>query len=134
MENPYSSPQKCDNPAAKSRWQRERLAAIGEVGVTWEQLRVWYNVMLACVASIAVLVIEPRLLLHARSLESLVAGAIGANLCYFAGPIIEGYLTWWWRPVRWFRIPAFIAGTLFACLLTWVVVGMAYDQMAGTID
>ena len=130
MENPYSPPQavvRSDHMSLPA--DRERLAEIGEVFVAWERLRIWYNVVLACVALVAVMLIEPRLLTQVRSLENLIGGAVGANACYLAGPLLEGYVTWWWRPAKWLRMPVFVVGTLGACLLTCIVIAMVYVQL-----
>ncbi len=135
MDNPYSAPQSAAAPddGHGGHLHREQLAQIGEVFVAWEWLRIWYNVVLACVALVAILLIEPSLLLDVMILEQLAVAAIGANACFLAGPLLEGYVTWWWRPARWLRMPVFILGTLGACLLTLIVVAMACDQVADAL-
>ncbi|NND95703.1 MAG: hypothetical protein HKN47_00070, partial [Pirellulaceae bacterium] len=47
-----------------------------------------------------------------------IPGAVGANLCFFAGPAIETYVSWLGYRRRWVRIVLFVSGTLFASLLT----------------
>jgi hypothetical protein len=43
--------------------------------------------------------------------------AVIANLCYFAGPVTETYVTWLGYRGGWLRIVLFVLGTLFACAL-----------------
>lgn len=126
MDNPYSSPQtgspaEAGEPGPLSP-QRERLANLGEVFVAWEWLRIWYNVALASVALLSVMLLDPALLVNLGSLETMVLSAIGANGCFLAGPLVEGYVTWWWRPVKGLRECLFYAGTFGSILLTLLVV------------
>jgi len=120
MENPYQSP--AATPAAELPPERERYAQLGEVFVAWEWLRIWYNVVLSAVALIGVLVVDPRLLTRINDLEAMAAAAVGANACFFAGPIVEGYVTWWFGPVSWLRKAIFVMGTLGSVLLVVAVI------------
>ena len=126
MENPFSSPQTAAaadlGDFAPLSPERERLAKLGEVFVAWERLRIWYNVVLAVVALASPLVLFPQIEFDLGSLEDLVLAAIGANVCFLAGPLLEGYVTWWFGPVPWLRNAVFIVGTLGAMLLTALVV------------
>ena len=51
-----------------------------------------------------------------------LAGAFFVNTCYFAGPIIETYVTWLGYRGRSLRIGLFVSGTLFASLLAAVAI------------
>lgn len=120
MENPYASPATTSD--AELSPERERYAQLGEVFVSWEWLRIWYNVVLSVVALVGVLLVKPQMLLQFNELESMAAAAIGANACFFAGPIVEGYITWWFGPVVWLRKGIFALGTLFSVFLVMVVI------------
>lgn len=126
MENPFSSPQTASTMDAGDFAplppERERLALLGEVVVAWERLRIWYNVVLAAVALISILLFQLPLLFHMGALEDMVLAAIAANACFLAGPLLEGYVTWWFGPVPWLRQAVFIIGTLGAVVLTIAVV------------
>lgn len=102
--------------------RRERLAQLGEVVVAWERLRVWYNAVLACAGLFSVLLILPRMLFDPLMLGELLIAAFAANLCFLAGPLIEGYVTWWRGPAPVLRHVVFIVGTLGAVGLTFAVV------------
>jgi hypothetical protein len=45
-----------------------------------------------------------------------------ANLCYFAGPIVETYIVWLGFRAAWVRIVLFVLGTLFSCILAFATV------------
>ena len=56
-----------------------------------------------------------------RFWERSIVGAVIANICYFAGPILETYITWLGYRGRWLRIVLFVLGTLLSCTLALIV-------------
>ncbi|MCO6044229.1 hypothetical protein NG895_09955 [Aeoliella sp. ICT_H6.2] len=128
MENPFSSPQTAAaadlGDFAPLSPERERLAKLGEVFVAWERLRIWYNVVLAVVAVLVLvgIVLSSGLQLSKNDFDILIEAAIGANVCFLAGPLLEGYVTWWIKPASWLRKPVFVLGTVASVLLTIIVV------------
>lgn len=132
MENPFASPVTANTLGtltdAPLTGRELRFAEIGEAFVRWEKLRVWYNVVLAVVALVAVLLIEPRLMLKVASLEYLVAAAIGANACFFAGHIVECYATWFFGRISWIRPVVFTCGTLGAMVLTFMTIAFVHFE------
>ena len=48
---------------------------------------------------------------------TVAAGAVVANVCFFAGPIVETYITWLGYQGKWLRTLLFTVGTLFTCVL-----------------
>ena len=123
MDNPYSSPQVASEidtaDFARLNPERERLALLGEVFVAWEWLRLWYNGILAVVGILYLLIRQPfGLLLALAGAEDIILAFLGANACFTVGPLLEGYVTWWYGPVSWLRKAIFIIGTLGAIVLT----------------
>jgi hypothetical protein len=64
------------------------------VFLRWERLRPWYNAILALVFFLS----HPdfyRAIADGRLIAlAWAAGAILANMCFFAGPLLESYLAW----------------------------------------
>lgn len=131
MENPYTSPQSGPGPTQLEVGSTDptvvRLARIGEVAVAWEKLRLWYNIVLAAVALIAILNINASLLVDPRAMEAMLLAALAANACYCAGPLGEGYVTWFFGPVPWLRGVVFVMGSMGAIGLTMGVVVMVSE-------
>lgn len=111
-ENPYSAPTTGSTSAVDTAPQT--LAAIAKsTFLAWERLRVVYIVLLGL---LTLLLAGPELL-RLRMTVMVVEGAIVANVCYFAGPVIEIYVRWLGyrgKGLRWFL---FISGTLVSAVL-----------------
>jgi hypothetical protein len=136
MENPYTSPQSDPRPTPVDDGLADpavlRLARIGEVAVAWEKLRLWYNLVLSVVALISISLWDARLLTEPRALEMMILAALAANACFCAGPLLEGYTTWFFRPVAWLRMSIFGIGTMGAVVLTpMVVAAIVLDHLGG---
>lgn len=95
--------------------------------IQWEKLRIIYNVVLVFVTlgiSGSILVpqmqtagFESYLKLLSHLSFTALCGAVIANLCFFAGPLLETYVKWLWSQFRFPRTALLIAGTLFASFL-----------------
>ncbi len=81
--------------------------------LAWERLRVIYIILLGL---LTLLLAGPELL-RLRTMVMVVEGAIVANICYFAGPIIEIYVRWLGYRGKWLRWFLFISGTLVSAVL-----------------
>lgn len=131
MENPYTSPQADPRSTPMDHSSAEpavlRLARIGEVAVAWENLRLRYNLMLAVVALVAVLSINAELLRDPRAMAAMLLAALAANACFCVGPLVEGYVTWFFGPVSWLRGVVFVVGSMGAVGLTMVEVVMVSE-------
>ena len=101
-------------------------ASAKSVFVAWELLRLVYNAALF----LLVVLVANTLLGHdelsdPRFWRFLVKAAIGANLCFCAGPVVEGCLSYVGVPRRVSRPVLFVGGLLastalaIACLSTW---------------
>jgi len=80
----------------------------------WEKLRPWYNVILAAVLVVShaphmgVLFLEPMALLI------WLIGAVLANICFLAGPLVEAYVSWLGIRSRYVMPLLFIGGVLIS--------------------
>jgi hypothetical protein len=122
MQNPFAAPQSREMSGLAASGMLDakalRWAEIGQAFAEWEKLRVWYNGVIGVVALVSVLVVHPQLLLDVDKLGAMGALAISANICFFAGHIVDCYATWLFGRVHWIRPLVFTAGTLGSILLT----------------
>jgi hypothetical protein len=84
------------------------------VFLAWERLRLVYN---------GILIAETLLigLFRFRGLayiDRVFLGAVGANLCFCAGPCFEGYLNLFGAPRTFARRFVFVPGMLLAMVMT----------------
>ena len=89
-----------------------------QVFFAWEKLRVLYVLALVAV-TLSSLPLEAM-----KRLDVWIAVAIlalGANACYFAGPIAETYLCWFGLRRNIVRSVLFVGGTVFAGLLAFYI-------------
>ncbi len=97
-----------------------RLIRVGRTVVTWEKLRLVYNLILACVTLLISGycfwrfhdVINPE-----RLFGTVATGMFFANVCFCLGPLIDVYLSWFgWRSPFTTGV-IFLIGTLIAITL-----------------
>jgi hypothetical protein len=131
--NPYSAPEESgDFPTSLSALsdRDHRCLTVGQVVVTWEKLRILYNGILGVEAIFVFFAGWSMGNNPGDILESLLLGALIANLCFCAGPVIDGYLSWFGfrsRAITWviFLIGLGIAVLLgLAFLMTLAMAGM----------
>ncbi len=126
--NPFQSPAVTGSAAAIATTDSEttptqsRFETIGRVAVQWEKLRLAYNAVL--LIEVMILTTGFRQLFHAPDLVVQYAGAcLAANLCFCAGPLVDGYLSW-------FRIRSpVITGFLFAAgtlISIWLALALTF--------
>ncbi|HLA84139.1 MAG TPA: hypothetical protein VJL29_05050 [Thermoguttaceae bacterium] len=120
--NPYASPADLPDPSrihsnALSPSDR-RCLQVGRVVVAWEKLRILYNLLLGLEAAVVFLLAVVFLDQSLRGLaKTILLGGLAANLCFCAGPLADGYLSWFGlrhRAVTW---SLFALGTAFSMLL-----------------
>ena len=110
-DNPYSSPLAEPGAPAPSGEPLRQIART--TFLAWERLRLIYISVLGVLT----------LLLGWGSFGvfeywlTVAAGAVVANVCFFAGPIVETYITWLGYQGKWLRTLLFTVGTLFTCVL-----------------
>lgn len=85
----------------------------------WEKLRLPYNLILAVILLLSHGLNLKWQFFHPIWLSIWLAGAIGANLCFFAGPLVESYLTWLGFCPRWVTGVIFVLGVFLSvpCVL-----------------
>ena len=121
--NPYSTPN--SEPAADipDSVPAESLSQIARsVFLAWERLRIPYILVLA---TLTVLATGLEALTNMQTLVTIVGGAIVANVCYFAGPIVETYVRWLGYEKNWVRWLLFVGGTLLTALLAFMMLATA---------
>lgn len=79
----------------------------------WEQLRIVYNVILG----LGMIPFLKQFLDQPQFTMEVLAGAVGANACYCAGPVVEGYAAMLGLPRRPTRWVIFAGGVLIALAL-----------------
>ncbi|MCA9239075.1 MAG: hypothetical protein KDA37_02695, partial [Planctomycetales bacterium] len=115
--NPYASPGECPDSLAEEsvtagslpRPQKRRLD-VGATIVTWEKRRLWYNLVLAAVSGPIVWVRLTTGDLALPDAKGLVLAAVIANFLFWAGPVVDGYWTWFLGPSRWLGHVLFFGG------------------------
>ena len=132
-ENPYTAP--TDTPLPVETGDERSLMEIAKsTFLAWEKLRIFYIAILAIFCIVCILVVSSVQantmagLSHSwvELLFALIGGAVFANVCFFAGPIVETYVCWLGASAGWLRISLFAIGTIFtsvlACLSIVVVI------------
>ena len=120
-ENPYSSPLVLEtSPEHKTSAAPFTAASnsnLMEIArstfLAWEKLRFLYIGLLGTLT----LLLCGREIVNIEILMLVIAGAFVANVCYFAGPILETYVSWLGLKGKWFRWMLFTVGTLFTMVL-----------------
>lgn len=139
-ENPYQSSQSADfslsanNPAGDARTPSAEqsfglLGIAKQTFLAWEKLRLFYIGILGtfCLAVVAI-----NGWLSVGILIALFAGGLFANLCYFAGPLIETYVRWLGYRGHTLRWVLFVAGTLLTAFLAiWTFAALAGWKLGG---
>ncbi|MCA9217816.1 MAG: hypothetical protein KDB27_32325 [Planctomycetales bacterium] len=115
-ENPYSTPPAYSEEVRPLTY--DRVALVGEVVVMWEKLRFVY---IAIVGTYSLIVFSVTLYLGLTTLimflRIALVGGIFSNFCFCAGPLIDGYLTWFGFRSRGVTIFLFVSGLLLTMLL-----------------
>lgn len=124
-ENPYSPP-----TAEAVEDQRQPPIGRGTIAtllsnakatfLAWERLRVLYVLVLGLLTVLLAGAELGRL----KTLMVVAEGAFVANVCFFAGPLVETAIHWLGYDGKWVRWLLFICGMLLSCLL--VVATLAF--------
>lgn len=108
-DNPYAAPAEAE--IAYAPFPPGESAK--EVFLAWERLRVIYNLILVGVS----LLVGMARLTELSFWYFLIEGAVGANLCFCVGPVVEGYLTLIGINRDGSRMLLFVLGTIASCLV-----------------
>lgn len=99
------------------------VALAKPVFIAWERLRIAFILLLGAftmVLAIPGVIHNGPQLLAFRGLIMIGEGAIVANVCYFAGPIIETYVRWLGYDRKWVRWFLFAGGTVLTAILALI--------------
>jgi len=120
MENPYSSPTTTSKFADDIAVQLEQNTSLTTLArrifLAWERLRILYIALLALLT----LVLAGTQIFEPEMLALVVGGAIVSNVCYFAGPIVETYITWLGYDGKRIRWLLFAGGTLMTAMVAYM--------------
>ena len=125
--NPYAAPINVNNDEG---WEltgqtldaaNVRFIRVGCTVVTWEKLRLLYNLILACVTVLTcgfLCVFSFAPFNVTRLIGTIVVGMFFANACFCFGGFADGYLSWfgWRSPFT--TVVIFVIGTLISVPLT----------------
>lgn len=115
--NPYAAPK---FPEASDRIHgsdSDDVVDFRKIVKRWEFLRLFYNLGLATVSIVATLMIRPEAVLIPDFIACVLLGGVIANVAYFAGPLVQGYVSTLrlWHPQ--FEMLIFVGGTGLNSLL-----------------
>ncbi len=94
--------------------------------VAWERLRIVYNAILAvtviCVVAVYFAQYRPASL-PLSGFFGIIVPVVGANLCFFAGPIVETYVAWLGLRTETLRMVLMFFGTALSMMIAvaWVI-------------
>ena len=132
--NPFAAPTSDGNaektlPASELTGFQTLSAMAVPIFLGWEKLRLIYIGVLV-VASVFAALMHNGLIHTFDFLACAIFGAVVTNVCYFAGPIVEAYLTWLkLKPLK-LRIGLFVVGTIFSTVLAMLAVYNLADSLA----
>ena len=116
-DNPYATPYVAESVEAVSAapdWGLQSVAR--RVFLDWEKLRLFYNATLIAVCLLCAFLTQAFQL--AEFWIACVVAGIGANVCFFIGPLFETYATWLKkRELKSMRKGLFLLGLLFSTVL-----------------
>lgn len=109
--NPYRSPGgSLASEEAADSGRPSKFEQLGRLMVTWEMLRMVYNLVGLVPTVLVVLVTQPPII-------EVAFCAFLANLCYCLGPLIDGYVTWFGFRHRAVTVILFVLGTMSMLVL-----------------
>ncbi|MGI9516227.1 MAG: hypothetical protein ACR2NP_04210 [Pirellulaceae bacterium] len=111
---------------------KDRAGPYRRIFVDWELLRILYNLILVGVVTVFVIWEGTHVLSDKRFWIYMVQSAVVANLCFFAGPLLESYLEFLGvrERISWLRSILFVAGTLLSIVLAvFVLAAVSFSMM-----
>ena len=127
-DDPYRPP--TADPTSDSPAERDPTAP-RRIVLSWEKLRIYYNLCLLIIGGAGILLTVGAM--DTLRLSPLIVGfGLGANVCFFAGPLAELYLTaiHFTDDFRTGRLILFSAGLFISVILVaLILVGLAMDPL-----
>ena len=131
-DNPYAAP--VQDVGDNEEWEfggqkldaaNARYIRVGRTAVTWEKLRLLYNLILACVTvltAVLLLVFSHAPMNPERLMLQVFFGVFFANVFFCMGPLVDGYLSWLNLRSAFTTAGIFVLGTIVAIFLTILTV------------
>ncbi|MEL7500349.1 MAG: hypothetical protein AAFN77_22330 [Planctomycetota bacterium] len=120
-QNPFTSPTTA--PGLSNKAAASILAIARPIFISWEWLRLAYNVCLVMIVLAFTSLSFPEVLLLPEFWVTCVVGAVVSNVCFFIGPIAECYITWLGFSGQLVRWMMFLAGLVFTSITAVVAIG-----------
>ena len=132
-DNPYVAPESISASAedVEARQPEPFSVRARSIFLAWERLRLIYNGVLVFVVLLLAIQSSASVLLDPRFWGTALAGAVMANVCFFAGPVVETYVSWLGFRSTALRTILFVLGTALACILAVTV--MAVELFVGLV-
>ena len=113
-DNPFASPTAESVTSTKKDEANETFGMIAKrTFLAWEKLRIVFVAILGLMT----LLLGFGELTNVKFWTVVIPGAIAANICFFAGPIVETYVTWLGFESIVLRVAMFTFGTLLSLIL-----------------
>lgn len=115
-ENPYAARTdlSVNNSSVPIQVDDSLLSIAKNVFLAWEKLRLIY---LSILGLLTMSLIGFSGVFNLPLVQSIVFGAVVANVLYFAGPIVDTYIRWLGYKHSWPRWTMFVGGTLLSIVL-----------------
>ena len=115
--NPYKAPMveaTAVDVATKVNDPNSIMAIAKRTFIAWEKLRLLY--LLICGIVTFASAYFSRVSFGAiEFFAAIIVGGVFANVCYFAAPVVETYMSWIGLKSQAIRISLFVVGTLITC-------------------
>jgi hypothetical protein len=118
--NPYVSPAHGGTPPANDYVDVPNKNNFGTIIRRWERLRILYCAVLIVQTLAQAILITPSLVAWPGFWLAVLFGAFVANLCFFIGPALEVYGTYFGFWKQGFTIVLFVLGLMLTSLLAFV--------------
>ena len=112
--NPYQAPIPTEQVLSQPSKRSPFFELAKRSFLAWEKLRIVYNAVCA-VATLGAAMVFGLSLNRIEYWGWFIFGGCVANIFYFAGPVVESYVTWLGFNPNLYRVSAFTVGTLFTC-------------------
>ncbi len=114
--NPYASPS-TDHGVVQGPPAVDNSCDFGKILRRWEPLRLIYNLVLTTLVLLSVIFFSPNHLSNLTFWLAVMLFAAISNLCFFIGPALEGYGTYFQLWHTSFTVVLFLAGLGLAAFL-----------------
>ncbi|REJ89226.1 MAG: hypothetical protein DWQ35_18565 [Planctomycetota bacterium] len=140
IDNPYVPPtleassEAVPNAAPASDFSAADFSTVARsTFLAWEKMRILFNAILVVISLATAALMGPSSFQLFKFWGLAIFGAIVANLCYFAGPLLDTYVSWLGYPSRRLRWLLFAAGAFVGSLLAMVSIFAVLFELPGPL-